>query len=127
MEEENQIRLHVESYFCNLYSKDWRARLRVDGIQFTQLSEEQVNWLERPFSEDEIKGAVWIMEGDKAPGPNRFPLACCEIVKLDLLQVFVDFSERGFLDRGSNVTFILLIPKRNEVHCLADFHLVSLV
>lgn len=37
------------------------------------------------------------------------------------------FHKRGFLDRGSNATFISLILKKEGVDRLFDFRLVSLI
>lgn len=71
------------------------------------------------------------MEGDKAPGPDGFPIAfykaCWETVRDDLVKVVQDFYERGFLDKGSNATFISLIPKKEGVASLSDFRPVSLI
>ena len=32
-------------------------------------------WLERPFTEDEVKDAVFACDGSKAPGPDGFSMA----------------------------------------------------
>lgn len=37
------------------------------------------------------------------------------------------FFERGFLDKGSNATYISLIPKKKGVEQLSDFGPISLV
>ena len=38
-------------------------------LNFSKISEEKANWLERPFEEAEIFGVVMDFDGDKAPGP----------------------------------------------------------
>lgn len=38
-----------------------------------------------------------------------------------------DFFERGFLDMGSDASYIALIPKKEGAVCLSDFRPVSLV
>lgn len=43
------------------------------------------------------------------------------------MQVFYDFHERCFLDKGSNATYIALIPKKEGAEQLSDFRPVSLV
>lgn len=72
-----------------------------------------------------------MMEGDKAPGPDDFPIAFYkvywEIVKDDMMQVLADFHDRGFLKKGSNVTFILLISKKDGADRLSDFRSISLI
>lgn len=41
--------------------------------------------------------------------------------------VIQDFFERGFLDRGSNATYISLIPKKDGAEQITNFHPTSLV
>lgn len=71
--------------------------------------------MERLFSEEEVKKAVWLL-GDKAPGLDGFMLefyrSCWEVIKGDLMLVVKDFFEKCFLDKGSNATYIALIPKK---------------
>lgn len=53
---------------------------------------------------------IWLIEGDKAPGLDGFPImfynTYCDMIKEDLMRVFKDFYEREFLDKGNNATFI---------------------
>lgn len=83
-------------------------RPKVDELLFSQIGDDQATWLERPFEEEEVKKVVWMMDGDKAPGPDDFTLAfyktCWEVIKGDLLLVLKDFHETCFLDKGSNAT-----------------------
>lgn len=59
---------------------------------------------------------MWLLDGDKGLGPDGFTLAfykaCWEVIKGDLMLVLKDFHEKGFLDKGSNATYIALKPKR---------------
>lgn len=43
------------------------------------------------------------------------------------MKVIHDFYERGFLDKGSNATYLSLILKKEGVKWLSDFRLVSLI
>ena len=53
----------------------------------------------RPFDDVEVFGVVKDFEGDKAPGPNGFPMAffqaCWDVIKSDLMEIFSSF----FLER----------------------------
>lgn len=69
---EEVIKMHAEEYFLNQYSKDRPIRPKVDGLSLPCLQEGQAEWLERPFDEEEVKKAVWILDGDKAPGAGWF-------------------------------------------------------
>ena len=44
---------------------------RIDDIP--QVSEEENAFLTSPFSEEEVRKAVFLMEHNKAPGPDGFP------------------------------------------------------
>lgn len=46
----------------------------LDGISFSSLSSEDSVGLENPFTELEIKEAVWSCDGSKIPGPDGFSL-----------------------------------------------------
>lgn len=74
MENEEVIKSHIENYFWALFHDDRPVRPKVDGLPFSQLGDDQTAWLERPF-EEEVKKAVWMIDGDKALRPNGFTLA----------------------------------------------------
>jgi hypothetical protein len=56
------------------------------------------------------------LNGDKAPGPDCFTMAffqkCWEILKKNLMAVFVEFHNRGQFEKSLNATFVSLIPKK---------------
>jgi hypothetical protein len=60
-----------------------------------KLSETDNRKLCLPFSETEIKKALFQMEKNKATGPDKIPIEffqkCWNIVKTDVLQLFDDF------------------------------------
>lgn len=131
VDNEEEIKQHVEDYFHNSFQDERPIRPKVDGLQLPQLKEWQAGWLERPFKEEEVKKAIWMLEGDKAPRSDGFTLACyksCyEVIKEDLMLVFKDLFESCFLDKGSNASFIALIPKKEGADQLLEFRPVSLV
>lgn len=72
------LKSHIAAYFMNLYKELGFERLKLNGVQFNQISSNMRLWLERPFEEDEIKRVVWNIEDDEAPGPNVFSMAYCK-------------------------------------------------
>lgn len=44
----------------------------MDGIQFRKVFEARASWLEKEFTEQQIKAALDGIEGDKAPSPDDF-------------------------------------------------------
>jgi hypothetical protein len=71
------------------------------------------------------------MNGDKAPGPDGFPMsffhACWPILRDDLLTVFAEFHEYGSFQKSLNATFLTLIPKKANAVEIRDFRPISLV
>ena len=69
--------------------------------------------------------------GDKAPGPDGFPMAffqsCWEVVKTHILKVLNYFHELGSFERSLNATFLAFIPKKSEAAEVRDFRPISLV
>lgn len=128
--DQTSLNNHITSYFMKLYKDQGIIRSKLDGLQFPRISTDQ-RWLVRPFEESEIKNVVWSIEDDKALGPDGFSMAffkaCWDVVKRDIIDTVRSFHEESFLDKGSNVTFISLIPKTNHAKKIYDFRLISLV
>jgi mannosylglycoprotein endo-beta-mannosidase len=65
------------------------------------VSEEENEMLTAPFSEEEVKMAVFDMERNKAPGPDGFPADFYqffwEVVKPDLMNFFMNSMPRDCL------------------------------
>lgn len=91
----------------------------------------QVVDLERPFTEDKVKKVIFDMDGAKAPGPDGFSMhffqKCWDIIKEDLMKVFLEFFERGIMSMVMKSTFIVLILKMEGASGMGDFRLISLV
>lgn len=87
--------------------------------------------LTRYFSEEEVKQAIWDCEGSKSPGPDGFNFTfyktCWHIIKNDLMRVFWEFHDNGKLMRGSNSSYIVLIPIREGASGIDHFRPISLV
>ncbi|RVW27357.1 putative ribonuclease H protein [Vitis vinifera] len=78
----------------------WKAD--IGRLQFDQISQQEAENLEMPFSEDEIYVALMEMNEDKAPGPDGFTMAFCKVVGM-------------------------LIPKKCGAENLGDFRPISLL
>ena len=88
-------------------------------------------WLERKFEREEILQVVSDLDGDKTPGPDGFTMAfyhhCWRVGKKDVLVVFEEFFHHCKFEKSLNVTFIALIPKKNDATNIRDFRPISLV
>ena len=72
--EEQEIREGIASAFQSLLSEDKGWKADIGGLQLDQISQQEAESLERPFTEDEIYVALMEMNGDKAPGPDDFTM-----------------------------------------------------
>jgi len=80
---------------------------------------------------EEIKQAVWECGSDKSPGPDgfnfRFIKTFWDILKSDICKVLEEFHRFGSIPRGTNSSFITLIPKGVTQHSLNDYRPISLI
>jgi hypothetical protein len=84
-----------------------------------------------PFTELEIRNAVFDMEHNKAPGPDGFPAEFYqnfwEIIKGDLMQMFLDLHA-GVLPLFSlNFDVITLLPKVQEANMIQQYRPICLL
>ena len=88
-------------------------------------------WLERPFTEEEIKEVVFEYDESKALGPDGFSMAVFQTqwdtMKIDIMKVFEEFYRSGIINEISNETYICLIPKKLNSCRVRDFRPISLV
>jgi hypothetical protein len=92
---------------------------RVEDIN--QVTEEENILLTCPFSLEEVREAIFQMEHNKALGPDGFPVefyqACWDIIKDDLMVMFVEFHKGNLSLYSLNFGAIILLPKcRKATH-----------
>ena len=72
----------------------------------------------RGFREEEIKEAIWECGNSKSlrlDGLNfKFIKECWDILKDDVINFLQDFHFSGTFSRGTNASFITLIPKIDD-------------
>ncbi|KAJ9545696.1 hypothetical protein OSB04_025403 [Centaurea solstitialis] len=111
------------NFFANKFSCSNGMRYAFVSNKFSKLSQEQDDFLEFPFSELEIKSAVWDCGFEKAPGPDAF----LETLKGDLIATVRHFEASATLDKGCNPSFIALISKVDSPLPFSDFRPISLL
>ncbi|GKV25593.1 hypothetical protein SLEP1_g35004 [Rubroshorea leprosula] len=127
----NEIKEGVMNYFKGLFSEEEWQRPKLDGVSFKQIDKADNDFLIATFSEEDIKNAVWDCDSSKSPGPDgfnfKFIKAMWEEIKQDVIGFVQEFHEHGKLVRGSNSSFIALIPKVENPYRIEDYRPISLI
>jgi hypothetical protein len=127
----HHIRQAVFSHFANHFKASNMVRPGVENLRFNRLSVAEGSSLIRPFSEAEVRAAVWDCDSFKSPGPDGvnfvFFKDFWEEMKGDVLRFVSEFHRNGRLTKGLNSTFIALIPKVDSPQGLNDYRPISLV
>ncbi|RVX19454.1 LINE-1 reverse transcriptase-like [Vitis vinifera] len=129
--EEQEVREGIANAYQQRLSEDLGWKADIERIQLDQISQQEAESLEIPFSENEIHSALMEMSGDKAPGPDGFTMAfwqsCWDFVKEEILEMFKEFHEQSSFLKSLNNTFLVLIPRKGGAADLGDFRPISLL
>ena len=106
-------------------------RPKLDGVRFKEIGQQHIVRLLGPFTEKEIKDAIWECGSDKTPGPYginfRFIKEFWEVLKVDVLRFMDEFYVHGSFPKGCNASFITLVPKVKDPQNLHKFRPISLI
>ncbi|GKV41862.1 hypothetical protein SLEP1_g49342 [Rubroshorea leprosula] len=126
-----EIKEEVAKYFKDLFSEEAWQRPRLDGIRVNQISQAENEMLGAVFEEKEIKEAIWDCCSSKSPGPDGFNFGFVkkmwEDIKVEVIDFVQEFWDQGRLARGSNASFIVLIPKKDNPQGIEDYRPISLI
>ena len=128
---EPEIKAGLVDVFQSLLSDPNSWCLPFPNLPFNSIGVEQAAKLEEMFTEEEIRAAVFGLNGDKAPSPDDFSLAfwsfSWDFVKEEVLGFFKEFFEHSRFVKSLNAAFLVLVPKRRTVEDLQDLRPISLV
>ncbi|XP_062011572.1 uncharacterized protein LOC133728174 [Rosa rugosa] len=83
-----------------------------------------------PYSDDEIKRALFQMQPSKSPGPDGmspcFFQKFWEVVEFDVCKAVREVLNTGLISQESNFTHLVLIPKVKEVKLASDLRPIAL-
>jgi hypothetical protein len=121
-------------FYKNLFAKEPEVPVKL-GLSFwdekDKVSAEENSALLAPFSEEEIKNAVFSCYPEGAPGPDGLPFLffqkLWDLIKKDLVDMFVDFHV-GNLDLCRlNCALVTLIPKVGDASNMKQLKPISLL
>jgi hypothetical protein len=121
-------------FYKELFRKEERCRCSLSDSFFEPadlITPAKNVMLEAPFSEEEIREALFGSYADGAPGPVGIPFffhqKFWELVKPEILSMFNDFS-KGELDiYRLNFAMLTLIPKEADADVMRKFRPISLL
>jgi hypothetical protein len=112
------LKSHITRYYKNLFGPPEHSEITLvedHTLDIPQVSPEENDILISPFTESEVRDAVFQMEHNKAPGPDGFPAEFYQvfwgIIKEDLLFLFADLHREALDLYSLNFGIITLIPK----------------
>lgn len=131
MEEEGVIIGEINKFYKQLFSASNQPARGIEGIEWCPISSLHSELLERSFSLEKIRDAVFDSEGGKSPGPDGFTVLFFQkmwgVIKEDLCKVLEEFYHNGVINGSNNETFICLIPKKSNSCKVTNFRPISLV
>ena len=85
-----------------------------------------------PFTKEEICKVIFQLDRyNKALGLDGFTITlfqeCWDVIKKDLVRVFVEFHRSGIINQSTNATCIALVPKKNRTKKFLEFRRISLI
>ena len=108
-----------------------KDRPTLDGVAFKTIDNQQNDTLVRCFQEEEIRKAVWDCGSEKSPGPDgltfKFIKQFWNIIKPDVMRFLDEFYVNGIFPKGSNASFLALIPKVADPQLLNEYRPISLI
>lgn len=121
-------------FYKELFAKEADPGVQL-GRDFWQDSDkvtsEENEALTAPFSEEEIKQAVFSCYAEGAPGPDGLPFLFYQkfwdLVKDDLVHMFDDFHNGNLDLYRINCALVTLIPKVGEASNMKQFRPISLL
>ena len=130
-EDKEVVKSTVEEFFKVRFVGESEPLVRLDNVRFNTISKEDNEALIGASSKEEVKKAVWSCDSSKSHGLDGFNFSfikfCWDCLKEDVVSAINDFMVNGRWSRGTNTSFICLIPKNDNSQRLSDYRLISLV
>jgi hypothetical protein len=131
---EDNLKNYITEYYKKLFGEPTPNNFTLDGSLISdipQLSNEENSLLTADFSVKEVFEAISQMELNKAAGPDGFPAefyqTFWEVIKDDLMAVFVQFQQGTLPLYKLNFGVITLLPKKENVVQIQQYSPICLL
>ena len=134
IEGDAQLKQHITNYYKNLFGPPESSSIVLEEHQvqdIPQVSDLENEFLTDVFSESEVRVAVFQMEHNKAPGPDGFPpefyQVFWDLIKDDLMALFMEFHEGTLPLNSLNFGTIILLPKKKDAKAIQQYRPICLL
>jgi hypothetical protein len=129
-----QLKSYITNYYKGLFGEPEEGTFSMEESRIhdiPQVSPDENAFLAAPYSEEEVRNAVFQMEHNKAPGPDGFPAEFYQnfwdIIKSDLLALFSALHKDQLQLFRLNFGEIILLPKVMEAERIQQFRPICLL
>nr|GFA93888.1 RNA-directed DNA polymerase, eukaryota [Tanacetum cinerariifolium] len=113
------------------YVQKLKIKWAIEGDENSKFFHDQVADMDRSISRDEIRIAVWNCGENKSSGPDGYTFEFFRrywrFIGFGFCLAVECFFESGSFPKGSNSSFIALIPKVTDAKFVTDFRPISLI
>ena len=129
--DEGRVSAIAERYYADLFKAQSHTNMdRVPEDVDKVVTDEMVGSLNQPYSEEDVRRALFSMHPSKSPGPDGmspfFFQKFWHIVGPDVTMTMLSVLHLGKYLRKMNFTHIVLIPKKNDPQNITEFRPISL-
>jgi len=130
-DDKDVVKDKVCEFFEDRFARNDACQVRLDNVRFSSISDSDNDLLIGDFFEEEIRTKVWSCDNSKSRSPDGFNFGflkfCWNILKKDVVLAVKEFAVNGHWPRGSNASFLCLIPKVENPQQFGEFRPISLV
>jgi hypothetical protein len=127
---QHEISEAFHKYFKKLFGGCSKLMQADFSELYTRDAPDDLRDLEQNFTIEELKVAVFDLVGDKAPGPDGFPMLFYQrfwdILKDDLFSIVMLFNNGDITFDSFDYSYIALIPKKSNSLAFGDYRPISL-
>nr|GEY02133.1 RNA-directed DNA polymerase, eukaryota [Tanacetum cinerariifolium] len=131
IKEPHVVKNEFLSHFRDRFDNPGVSRLILDMDFPNNLSPDQIQDLERMFTKEAIKRAVWDCGLDKSPDPDGFTFGFyrrfCNLTEYEVVDIVNHFFNNSLCPKGGNSSFVALIPKTQGAKMVKDLRPISLI